>query len=97
MKLDMFPDDIIEEYNLPDKVETNWYVYIEVCKIMYGLPQTGLLAQELLTERLTKHGYNQSEVTPEIWTHKWRSIYFSLVVDDFGINRTRANSTFSIV
>ena len=44
MKLKMFPDDVIEEYNLCDKVEPNGYVYIEVRKGMYGLPQAGLLA-----------------------------------------------------
>ena len=42
MKLDMFPDDVIEEYKLRDKVEPNGYVYIEVRKGMYGLPQAGL-------------------------------------------------------
>ena len=48
MKLEIFPDDVIEEYNLRDKVEPNGYVYIEVRKGMYGLPQAGLLAQKLL-------------------------------------------------
>ena len=64
MKLDMFPDDVIEEYNLCDKVEPNGYVYIEVQHGMYKLPQAGLLAQELLAKRLAKHGYRQSQVTP---------------------------------
>ena len=63
MKLDMFPDDVIKEYNLRDKVEPNGDVYIEVRKGMYGLPQAGLLAQKLLTKRLAKHGYTQSGVT----------------------------------
>ena len=48
MKLDMFPEDVIEEYNLRDRVEPNGYVYIKVRKGMYGLPQAGLLAQKLL-------------------------------------------------
>ena len=52
---------------------------------MYGLPQVGLLAQKLLKKRLAKHGYKQSDVTPGLCTHKWRPIYFSLVVDDFGV------------
>ena len=52
---------------------------------MYGLPQAGLLAQELLAKQLAKHGYKQSEVTPGLWTHKWCPIYFPLVVDDLGI------------
>ena len=72
MKLDMFPDDVIEEYNLRDKVEPNGYAYIEVRKGMYGLPQAGLLAQKLLKKQLAKHGYKQSDVTPGLWTHEWR-------------------------
>ena len=85
MKLKMFPDDVIEEYNLREKSEPNGYVYIEVRKGMYGLPQAGLLAQKLLEKRLAKHGYKQSDVTPGLWTHEWRPIYFLLVVDDFGV------------
>ena len=86
MKLDMFLDDVIKKYNLLGKVEPDGHIYIEVRTGMYGLTQLGLLAQELLTEHLVKHGYKQSKVTPGLWTHKWRPICFSLVVDDFGIN-----------
>ena len=57
MKLDMFPDDVIEEYNLRDKVEPNGYVCIKVRKGVYRLPQAGMLAQKLLAKRLAKHGY----------------------------------------
>ena len=64
MKLDMFPDDVIEEYNLRDKVEPNGYVYTEVRTGMYGLKQVGLLGQKLLKKQLAKHGYKQSNVTP---------------------------------
>ena len=60
MKLEMSPEDVIEEYSLCEKVEPNGYVYIEVRKGMYGLPQA---AQKLLAKRLAKHGYTQSGVT----------------------------------
>jgi len=33
-------------------------------KGMYGLPQAGIIAQELLAERLGKHGYSQSDIIP---------------------------------
>ena len=42
MKLEMFPDDVIAEYNLREKVEPDGYVYIEVHKGMYGLLQAGI-------------------------------------------------------
>ena len=52
---------------------------------MYGLPQEGLLAQELLEQRLHKQGYTKSKVTPCFWTHEWQPISFTLLVDDFGV------------
>ena len=52
---------------------------------MYGLPQAGLIAQQLLEKRLNEEGYRQSKVVPSLWTHDWRPITFSLVVDDFDV------------
>jgi hypothetical protein len=52
---------------------------------MYGLPQAGIIAQELLAKRLKGYGYNQSKTMPGLWTHEWHPIIFSLVVDDFGV------------
>jgi hypothetical protein len=85
LKLSDLPEDVIDFYGLRDKVTQDGYVYVEVRKGMYGLPQAGLLAQELLETRLIKHGYYQSKMTPGLWKHKWRPIQFPLVVDDFGV------------
>ena len=52
---------------------------------MYGLPQAGLIAQQLLEKRLNVEGFYQSELVPGLWTHELRPISFSLVVDDFGV------------
>jgi hypothetical protein len=52
---------------------------------MYGLPQAGILAQDLLKKQLIQHGYQQSKVTPGLWKHDWQPISFTLYVDDFGI------------
>jgi hypothetical protein len=51
----------------------------------YGLPQAGIIAQDLLTKQLHKAGYHQSKVTPGYWRHDWHPISFILVVDDFGV------------
>ena len=86
VKLNMkdIPDEIIKEYNLQAK-ESNGHVYVEVRKGMYGLPQSGLLSNELLEKRLAPFGYYQSRRIPGLWRHKWRPITFTLVVDDFGV------------
>ena len=52
---------------------------------MYGLPQSGIILQTLHEKRLNAHGYHQSRFTPDLWTHEWRLIYFTLIVDDFGV------------
>ncbi len=54
------PEDVIEHYNLRDKATPNGYIYCEIQKEMYGLPQAGIIAQQLLEERLQTHGYRQS-------------------------------------
>ena len=66
-------------------MDKDGYLYIEVQKGMYGLPQAGILAQELLEQRLNKHGYFQNKFIPGFWMHQTRPISFTLVVDDFGI------------
>jgi hypothetical protein len=49
-------------------------VYIEVQKGMYGLPQAGILANQLLARRLAIHGYHQTKSTPGLWRHVTRPI-----------------------
>jgi hypothetical protein len=86
MKLELFPQDVIDKYNLANKVDHNGNVlHCEVRHGMYGLPQAGIIAQELLEERLKAAGYTQSKLTLGYWKHKWRPISFTLVVDNFGI------------
>ena len=78
-------DEIISEYNLKERVHTDRYVYIEIQKGMYGLPQAGMLANKLLKHRLAKHGYYEVQHTPSYWQHTWWPIDFTLVVDVFGV------------
>ncbi len=78
MKLELFPEDIIEEYGLRDKVDKKGNVHCEVRKGMYGLPQAGIIAQDLLEKRLATAGYRQSKTTPGYWTHDWRPISFCI-------------------
>lgn len=85
ISLSDIPDEIIIEYKLREKADNKGCVYIQANRGMYGLPQSGLLANELLEERLNKRGYHQSKLVPGLWSHKWRPVQFTLVVDDFGV------------
>jgi len=88
LRLDVIPNEIIVAYNLRDIVTPDGWVYIAIHKGMYGLPQAGILANQLLERRLSVKGYYQCQHTPGLWRHVWRSITFCLVVDDFGIKFT---------
>ena len=89
LKLTDIPEEIIVEYNLREIVTNDGFVYCEIRKGMYGLPQAGLIAQQLLEERLAKQGYHQSKIVPGLWTHETRDIFFTLVVDDFAVKYTK--------
>ena len=78
------PEEIIKKYKLKD-IATKGAVHIMATRGMYGLPQAGLLANQLLEKRLNKAGYRQSKLVPGLWKHDWRPIQFTLVVDDFGV------------
>jgi hypothetical protein len=74
VKLSDIPDKIIDEYNLKDKVTKDRSVYIVENRGMYGLPQSGFLANQLLKTRLNKHGYSQRKFVPGMWSHKWQPV-----------------------
>ena len=64
---------------------------------MYGLPQAGIIANELLEERLNRKGYFQSTLVPGLWTHQTRQISFTLVVDDFGVKYVREKDVLHLI
>ena len=82
--VELIPQEFMDEYNLHIKVK-NGYVYCEIVRGMYGLPQAGILANQLLKKRLKVHDYFEAPHTPGLFTHKTRPIWFTLTVDDFGV------------
>ena len=67
-----------------------------VCR-MYGLPQAGILAKQLLCKRLKPHGYYEVEHTPILWKHESLPIQFTLVVDDFGVKYIGKENTLHLI
>jgi hypothetical protein len=84
INLALLPQETIEKYDLL-KLSQDGKVYIEIQKGMYGLPQVGILTNELLQRNLAKDGYRPTTHTDGLWTHDTRPISFSFVVDDFGV------------
>ncbi len=73
MPLKLFPDDIINHYNLCEKA-LNGYVYMEIQHGMYGSPQADILANKLLSQRLRRHSYFEVQHMPVLWKHISRPI-----------------------
>jgi hypothetical protein len=88
MPLSIFPDHVKEQYNLEANAK-NGFVYLEIRKAIYGLPQGGILANQLLRKRLAPEGYYEVAHTPGLWRHVTRPLQFTLVVDDFGVKYER--------
>ena len=82
--ISQIPPKIIELYNLQPLIH-NGAVYVEIRKGMYGLPQAGRIASDALVPKLNAAGYHQSPHVPGLFKHESRPVWFSLVVDDFGV------------
>jgi hypothetical protein len=61
------------------------FIYLEMRRAMWGLPQAGILANKLLRQHLLPHGYYECNNTPGPWKRETRPISFMLVVDNFGV------------
>ncbi len=85
IKITDIPEEFILEYGLAGKEDKNGWIYFEICRGCYGLPQAGILANNLLRSWLEEEGYCKAHSTPRLWRHKWRPIQFCLIVDDFGV------------
>ena len=92
----MLPSAIIEQYNLRPLFH-NGYVYVEIRRGMYGLPQAGRIANDQLIAFMKPHGYKPCPLTPGLWKHDTRDIVFSLVVDDFGIRYTKRDDADHLI
>ena len=85
LRLSDMHKDVIAHYKLNKIATPEGYIYCEIQKGMYGLPQAGIIAQQLLKEHLQMNSYRQSKTTPDLWQHDTCLISFSLVVDDFRV------------
>jgi hypothetical protein len=85
IKITNIPKEFILEYGLAGKEDHNGWIYFEIQRGCYGLPQAGILANNLLRGHLEKEGYYEAATTPYLWKHKWRPIQFCCIINDFGV------------
>ncbi len=58
MKISDLPPNFIKAYNLINLATNDGTIYIKIQKGMYGLPQAGILTQNLLEKCLNQHCYS---------------------------------------
>ena len=69
IKLSDIPEEFIKEYNLTERDRDGW-IYFEIQKGCYGLPQSGILANNQLRTHLEAEGFYEAASTPGLWpTH----------------------------
>jgi hypothetical protein len=76
--------EFIEEYKLQGRNHDSC-IYFKIFQGYYGLPQAGILANNLIQSRLFAEQYYKAKSTPGLWHHKWCPIQFCLIVDNFGM------------
>jgi hypothetical protein len=64
---------------------------------MYGLLQSGIIAQELLKKQLVEYGYHQSKIINGFWKHKTRPTCFTLIVDNFAVKYLNNEDTEHLI
>ena len=57
------PEEITKEHDL-EKIKHNGWVHVEIRKGSYGLPQEGMLPNDLLKERLKSSGCYPTSTMP---------------------------------
>ena len=55
--INMIPQEVIDHYNLQNKVTEDRWVYCEICKTIYGLKESGKLVNIKLQAVLATEGY----------------------------------------
>jgi hypothetical protein len=85
INLSFLPQEIIDKFGLLELAHDS-RIYIEIQKGMYGLPQAGILMNELLQRRLALDCCRPTKHTHGLWKNETRPVWFLLVVDDFCIN-----------
>jgi hypothetical protein len=67
-----------------DSLALDVFVFLQMYRTIWGLPQAGILVNQLLQKRLLPHGYYKFTNTPGLWKHSIHPIAFTLVINNFG-------------
>ena len=81
--LKITPQEIIDTNYLRELVDNQGWIYMRINKCMYGLNQSGIIANQELVKYMALFGYHPVKRTPGLWVLNSKKTVFSLVVDNF--------------
>ena len=64
---------------------------------MPGNKKAGRIANDQLKAHLAQFGFAPIPRTPALWKHNTKPIFFSLVIDDFGVKYTGKENTDHLI
>ena len=74
-------------------VDDQGYIYMRIEKVMYGLKQSGVIANQELVNHMAPFRYHPVQHTPRLWVHDRRKTIFSLVVDNLCVQYCSTEDT----
>ena len=78
-------------------VDMNGWVYIKICKGMYGLKKSWGIKKQKLVKHLKIYSHRPVTFTPDLWNHEDKDTVVSLVINDFAINYTLELNTLYLL
>ena len=88
--LKIFPQEIIDAYNLTEMVYNQGWIYMRIEKGFYGLKQAGIIANQELVSHMDPFGYHTVQHTPGLWVHDSRKkLVFWSTISVFNIAQQR--------
>ena len=89
----MEPQEIIYAYNRATLVDNQGWIYMRIQKGIYGLKQSGIIANQELVKHMAPFGNHPVQLTPGMQVHDNRNTVFSPVVDDFCVQYSSMEDT----
>ena len=75
LPLEIIPSEIIQQHKLQNLAHKG-FLYTEIQKGIYGLPQSFKIANDKLNLHLSKFGYYPEPITLGLWWHQTRPLKF---------------------
>ena len=73
------------------------WVYTKMRRVVWGLPQAGIIANKHLRRKLAPFRYHECVNTPGLWRHETRAISFTLVVDNFEVKYVKKDDVDHLI